>query len=80
MCYSQISLGGSRWCKRRRIDAGGHSVKTHPAVTMGSGEVGEGPMEGTGEDGEVKRCEGEVVRSGCVKGPLPSVGGIWEVE
>ena len=51
-----------------------------PAVTVGGGEVGEGPMEGTGEDGEIERCEGEVVGCRCGEGPLLGVGGVQRVE
>ena len=51
--------------------------KLGPAVTVVGGEVSEGPMEGTRKDGEVKRCQREVVGSGCEEGPLLDVGGVW---
>ena len=50
-----------------------------PTVTVGGGEIGEGPMERTGEDGEVTRCEGEVIGSGWGVGPLLGIGGVWGV-
>ena len=49
------------------------------AVTVGGGEVGEGPVQGTGKDGEVEGCEREVVGVGCGEGPLLGVGGAWGV-
>ena len=42
--------------------------------------MGEGPLEGTGEDREVKRYRREVVGGRCGEGPLLSVGGIWGVR
>ena len=59
------------------MDAGGHFVRTQACSRVGGGEMGKGPLEGTGEDGEVKRCWGEVVGSRCREGPLLGVGGIW---
>ena len=47
---------------------------------MRSGKVGEGPLEGTGKDGEVVRCGREVVGSRCGEGPFLSVGCVWGVE
>ena len=41
--------------------------------------MGEGPVEGTGKDEEVKGREVKVVGSGCGEGPLLGVRGVWGV-
>ena len=50
-----------------------------PAVTVGSGKLGEGSMEETRKDGEGERFEGEIVRRGCRYDQWLSVGGVWRV-